>query len=164
MAHRGASADYAEHTLAAYQRALDVGADGVEADVRMTADGHLVCVHDRRIDRVSTGTGVVSASTLAQLQRHDFGSWWIDQDDDEVPGFDEERHTVLTLERLLELVADAARPIRLLIETKHPTRYGGYLERRVVQTLQRYGLARPPRDGTSAVVVMSFRVGRRAAR
>lgn len=157
FAHRGASDDLAEHTLGAYQRALDVGADGLECDVRLTADGHLVCVHDRRIDRTSTGSGIVSAMTLRQLQQHDFASWWGGDDGGtEAPEMDTERNTVLTLDRLLELVRDSERPVRLLIETKHPTRYGGYLERRVVQSLERFGMARPPRDGSSAVAVMSF--------
>ena len=75
VAHRGASADRPEHTLAAYQLALEEGADGVECDVRLTRDGHLVCVHDRRIDRTSTGTGLVSEMTLAQLRKLDYGSW-----------------------------------------------------------------------------------------
>ncbi len=152
FAHRGASAERAEHTLGAYERALEVGADGLECDVRLTADGHLVCVHDRRIDRTSSGTGVVSTKTLHQLQRHDFSSWH----DGEAPDWDPARGTVLTLGRLLELVLSYQRPIRLLVETKHPTRYGGYLERRVVQELERFGLARPPRDGTSPIVLMSF--------
>ncbi len=155
IAHRGASNELAEHTLGAYQRALDVGADGLECDVRLSADGHLVCVHDRRIDRTSSGSGRVSALTLAQLQQHDFGSWW-SSDADEAPEVDVERNSVLTLSRLLELIEASERPVRLLIETKHPTRYAGFLEKRVVATLERYGLARPPRDGSSAVAVMSF--------
>ena len=155
IAHRGASSDLAEHTLGAYQRALEVGADGVECDVRVTADGHLVCVHDRRIDRTSTGRGVVSNQTLAQLQQYDFGSWW-SEPGDEAPEYDLERNAVLTLDRLLELVIEWPRPVRLLVETKHPSRYGAYVERRVVQSLERFGLARPPRDGSSVVVLMSF--------
>jgi len=156
FAHRGASNELAEHTLGAYERALADGADGLECDVRLTADGHVVCVHDRRIDRTSTGSGIVSAMTLQQLQRHDFGSWWGDTEDAEAPELDLERNSVLTMERLLELIKDSGRPVRLLVETKHPTRFGGFLEKRVVQSLERYGLARPPRDGSSPVVVMSF--------
>ena len=57
VAHRGASGDRPEHTLAAYELALAQGADGLECDVRLTRDGHLVCVHDRTIDRTSTGPG-----------------------------------------------------------------------------------------------------------
>src|ERR1044072_5233837 len=75
VAHRGASAERPEHTLAAYELALQEGADGVECDVRLTRDGHLVCVHDRKVDRTSDGTGLVSEMTLAQLQEFDYGSW-----------------------------------------------------------------------------------------
>jgi glycerophosphoryl diester phosphodiesterase len=75
VAHRGASAERPEHTRAAYELALSEGADGVECDVRLTRDGHLVCVHDRRVDRTSNGTGLVSEMTLAQLRDLDFGSW-----------------------------------------------------------------------------------------
>lgn len=70
VAHRGASAARPEHTLAAYDLALKEGADGVECDVRLTRDGHLVCVHDRRLDRTSTGAGLVSTMTLAS-----YASW-----------------------------------------------------------------------------------------
>ena len=73
VAHRGASVDLAEHTLAAYRRALEVGADALECDVRLTADGHLVCVHDRRVDRTSNGSGLVSTLELAELADLDFG-------------------------------------------------------------------------------------------
>ena len=51
FAHRGSSHALPEHTLPAYLRAIQEGADGLECDVRLTQDGHLVCVHDRRIDR-----------------------------------------------------------------------------------------------------------------
>ena len=75
VAHRGSSADAPEHTLDAYLRALADGADALECDVRLTADGHLVCVHDRTIDRTSDGRGVVSVMTLDQLHDHDFGAY-----------------------------------------------------------------------------------------
>ena len=75
VAHRGSSADIPEHTFAAYVQAIADGADALECDVRLTADGHLVCVHDRRIDRTSDGSGVVSVMTLEDLHRRDFGRW-----------------------------------------------------------------------------------------
>ena len=53
VAHRGASHENAEHTLGAYIAALEAGADGLECDVRLTADGHLVCVHDRDLRRTA---------------------------------------------------------------------------------------------------------------
>ena len=69
VAHRGASADRPEHTRAAYALALQEGADGVECDVRLTRDGHLVCVHDRRVDRTSTGTGLVDRLKQARSRK-----------------------------------------------------------------------------------------------
>ncbi|MEZ5118164.1 MAG: glycerophosphodiester phosphodiesterase family protein [Candidatus Nanopelagicales bacterium] len=158
VAHRGASEELAEHTLAAYRRAVEQGADALECDVRMTRDGTLVCVHDRRIDRTSDGFGVVSAKTLEDLSRNDFGAWRDSWDDfEDPPEYDEERRSVLTLDRLLELVVDTPRPLGLLIETKHPTRYAGWVEQAVVEALERYGLARLPRgDLSSPVRVMSF--------
>jgi glycerophosphoryl diester phosphodiesterase len=154
VAHRGSSDTNPEHTLGAYIAALDEGADGLECDVRLTADGHLVCVHDRRIDRTTNGHGLVSTMDLAQLDELDFASWkypWADLDD-EAPEIDEHSRRVLTLERLLEAVADYDRPIDLAIETKHPTRYGGLVERRLVDLLGSFGLTGP----SSPVRVMSF--------
>jgi glycerophosphoryl diester phosphodiesterase len=148
VAHRGASLDVAEHTLAAYRRAVEVGADALECDVRLTADGILVCVHDRRIDRVSNGRGVVSALELAELAALDFASW---------RGTDDSLdRSVLTLDALLAYVHDCGRRVELAIETKHPTRYAGLVERRLVETLDRYGWAHPRLGQRLPVRVMSF--------
>ncbi|WP_186781292.1 glycerophosphodiester phosphodiesterase [Streptomyces sp. CBG9] len=174
IAHRGASADVPEHTLAAYRKAIEDGADGLECDVRLTADGHLVCVHDRRVNRTSNGRGAVSALELADLAGLDFGSW---KDTTRVgpvgpgagrdtavpvppvserPQWDAERTSVLTLERLLELVSDAGRRVELAIETKHPTRWAGQVEERLMALLHRFGLAAPASATASPVRVMSF--------
>ena len=137
VAHRGASDELAEHTLPAYRRAIDEGADALECDVRLTADGHLVCVHDRRVERTSDGHGPVSTLELAELEALDFESWkhpWRDLDD-EAPDRDPDGRRVLTLVTLLETVAAAERPVWLAIETKHPTRHAGLVERRLVETL-----------------------------
>jgi glycerophosphoryl diester phosphodiesterase len=177
VAHRGASSTVAEHTIGAYVSAIESGAEGLECDVRLTRDGHLVCVHDRTIDRTSDGTGVVSELDLRRLEALDFKSWHI-----ELPGTADELVTespylagvapdltedgrVLTLDRLLSLVVDSSRPIRLLIETKHPTRYGGLVEKELVDQLARFGWAgrsgppasvREPANMDSPVMVMSF--------
>ncbi|MDG4761268.1 glycerophosphodiester phosphodiesterase family protein [Micromonospora sp. WMMD710] len=156
FAHRGASYDLPEHTLAAYLRALDEGADGLECDVRLTRDGHLVCVHDRRLDRTSNGRGLVSARTLAELEALDFGSWHPGSAADGDLPPDESHTRLLTLARLLEAVLAAGRPVRLLVETKHPSRYGSAVERRLVDLLRRYGLADPAPDDPVQVTVMSF--------
>ena len=152
FAHRGSSEVLPEHTLAAYLRALDEGSDGLECDVRLTRDGHLVCVHDRRLDRTSNGRGRVSARTLAELDALDFGSWHAGDYDDE----DSDRTRLLTLGRLLDAVRAAGRPVRLLIETKHPSRYGPLVERKLVAQLRRYGLAEPVPGDLVSVTVMSF--------
>jgi glycerophosphoryl diester phosphodiesterase len=160
MAHRGASVVEAEHTLAAYRRALDDGADGLECDVRLTRDGVLVCVHDRTVNRTSSGRGVVSTLELADLNELDFGTWHDKEDDPdplltaawEAPDLD--RSSVLTLERLLETVADVDRPVRLAIETKHPTRYAGLVEETLVAILSSFGLVNG--HAKDRVQVMSF--------
>jgi len=152
VAHRGASADEAEHTLAAYRRAIDDGADALECDVRLTRDGVLVCVHDRRVDRTSSGRGVVSTLELADLTELDFGSWH--PSGQEAPDMD--RRQVLTLEKLLETVADCGRRVELAIETKHPTRYAGLVELSLVDLLARFGHMSPDADGQWQARVMSF--------
>jgi glycerophosphoryl diester phosphodiesterase len=157
VAHRGASSEAPEHTLAAYRRAIDDGADALECDVRLTRDGVLVCVHDRRVDRTSNGRGVVSTLELAQLRELDFGSWqrsWADVEDWEEP--DQDAASVLTLERLLTLVVNCDRPVKLAIETKHPTRYAGLVERRLIELLDRFGLAHPRLGGSLPLRIMSF--------
>ncbi|MFB0616445.1 glycerophosphodiester phosphodiesterase [Streptomyces sp. AGS-58] len=164
VAHRGASEDAPEHTLAAYRKAIEDGADALECDVRLTADGHLVCVHDRRVNRTSNGRGAVSALELADLAALDFGSWktreaWHGRDEEpdwEHRPEDREETSVLTLERLLELVADAGRRVELAIETKHPTRWAGQVEERLLTLLKRFGLDAPDPAAGSQVRVMSF--------
>ena len=146
FAHRGSSATLPEHTLEAYLRAIDEGADGLECDVRLTRDGHLVCIHDRRLDRTSDGRGrsarppwMSSPAGLRLLARQPDGA---------------NRAGVLTLDRLVTAALEAGRPLRLLIETKHPTRFRGAVEQRLVDLLRRYGLAGS--DGSVRITVMSF--------
>src|SRR3954465_177859 len=156
VAHRGASEDEAEHTLAAYLRALEDGADGLECDVRLTRDGVLVCVHDRRINRTSSGRGVVSALELSDLSDLDFGAWHPSAAlaPDEAPDWD--RTSVLTLDRLLEVVTERDRRVDIAIETKHPTRYAGLVELTLAELLTRRGFATPHADSPVQVRVMSF--------
>ncbi|MFC5719848.1 glycerophosphodiester phosphodiesterase [Streptomyces gamaensis] len=156
VAHRGASEDAPEHTLAAYRKAIEDGADALECDVRLTADGHLVCVHDRRVNRTSNGRGAVSALELADLATLDFGSWKGQATEAEEP--DRDATSVLTLERLLELVADAGRRVELAVETKHPTRWAGRVEERLIALLDRFAFtgSGPRAQEPSPVRVMSF--------
>ena len=168
VAHRGATSEAPEHTLAAYRHAAEVGADAVECDVRMTRDGVLVCVHDRRVRSTSNGRGVVSALQLAELEQFQFGprrpgrlSRWAD--DQIIAVTDEpdvENGLVLTLDRLLEYITASPGKVRLAIETKHPTRHARKVEEALVATLRRYGLLGNGRPvewaGKPAVRMMSF--------
>ncbi len=156
FAHRGASEQLAEHTLGAYIEALDAGTDGLECDVRLTADGHLVCFHDRDLRRTAGKRGVLSTMELSDLDTLEFASWknpWADLDDEQ-PDRDERLDRVLTLRTLLETVADCGRRVELAIETKHPTRFGGLVEKRLVEELRHFGWHR----GDSPARVMSFSV------
>ena len=158
IAHRGASAEEPEHTLAAYRRAFEHGADGVECDVRLTADHHLVCVHDRKVDRTSDGAGVVSALELARLEEFDWASWRsADRHEDaESPDSDPERGRLLTLRRLLDTLVDAGDEVVTLIETKHPTRHGNVVEDTLVQVLRSFDLDAGDVAGRPHVRMMSF--------
>lgn len=165
VAHRGSSIDRAEHTLAAYELALRQGADGLECDVRLTRDGYLVCVHDRTVNRTSNGLGVVSARPLAALSTLDYGGWHHEppRSADElmrepraVPSAARDQRGLLTLDGLLGLVRDLAPDSTLFVETKHPVRYGGLVEAKLVASLARHGLASPAHREDSRVVVMSF--------
>ncbi|HEY8882223.1 MAG TPA: glycerophosphodiester phosphodiesterase family protein [Dermatophilaceae bacterium] len=157
IAHRGSSRDLPEHTLKAYLRAIDEGADVLECDVRLTADSHLVCVHDRKVNRTSNGKGLVSTLELTTLEGLDFGSWKGANDGQaEMPVADRERDKLLTLHRLIKMVMSCGREVGLVIETKHPTRYAGQVERELANVLNEFGLNRAYQPGRPYVRLMSF--------
>ena len=114
-AHRGFSYKYKEATLAAYQGAIDVGADGLECDVRLTKDKVPVCFHDRTTKRIAGVNRRVATLTLAQLR---------------------EITDVLTLEELLDLARRTKREV--LVETKHPVMSGSRVEKIVAGLGKRY--------------------------
>ena len=67
-AHRGASGYAPENTLAAFEKAVELGADGVELDIQLTKDDEIVVIHDEKIDRTSDGEGWVKDYTLEELR------------------------------------------------------------------------------------------------
>ncbi len=69
VAHRGAPTERPENTLAAFEAAVDARAGAVEFDVRVTADGHAVVIHDAAVDRTTDGAGLVRELTLAEMLR-----------------------------------------------------------------------------------------------
>jgi len=75
IAHRGDSTRFPENTLPAFESAVALGADMVELDVTLSADGHPVVIHDATLDRTTNGSGPVGHHTLQDLQALDAGSW-----------------------------------------------------------------------------------------
>ncbi|MFC9770235.1 MULTISPECIES: glycerophosphodiester phosphodiesterase [unclassified Pseudarthrobacter] len=154
FAHRGSSAAFAEHTRAAYLQALADGADGVECDVHLTRDQHVVLLHDANLDRTSDGTGPVAERTLRELRQLDFSSW----KGARIPEtYGARSEQLLTLPELMDVLRGAGRPVKLAIELKHPSPYQLKLEDRVLEVLRSEGW--DPGSSTVdnvAVTFMSF--------
>lgn len=88
IAHRGAKAYEPENTLQAFQKALDLNSDGIELDVHLSNDGHIIVIHDETIDRTTNGKGLVNAFSLSELK-----SFLIDG-----------KHQIPTLKEVFDLV------------------------------------------------------------
>ena len=76
FAHRGDLVHAPENTLPAFQLALQKGADGVELDVKLTADGHVIVIHDSTVDRTTDGKGRVASLPLEAIRKLDAGKWF----------------------------------------------------------------------------------------
>ncbi|AHW65501.1 hypothetical protein CGLY_15325 [Corynebacterium glyciniphilum AJ 3170] len=134
IAHRGASGYRPELTLDAYELAVDQRADGIECDIRLTADGVPVVIHDATVDRTSDGVGAVAAMPLAQLRELNVGTAHRPQ-------------RIPTLREMLEFIRDVQtsdyRP-ELFVETKRLGSLGerdGRLEAAMNRELHAVGLA-----------------------
>lgn len=88
IAHRGARGYEPENTLQAFQKAIEMKADGIELDVHLSSDGHLIVIHDETIDRTTNGKGFVNNLSLQELK--DFRI--------------ENKHQIPTLSEVLDLV------------------------------------------------------------
>ncbi|MGC8875140.1 MAG: glycerophosphodiester phosphodiesterase [Chloroflexia bacterium] len=126
IAHRGASDKAPENTLVAFERALELGADALECDVHLSADGEVMVIHDETVDRTTDGHGTVSGMTLAELQQLDAGSW----KDRRFAG-----QRIPTLAEVTELVRGRA---QLFVELRGTS---PELPARVVQVLRKGGVA-----------------------
>lgn len=124
FAHRGARCVAPENTLPAFQAALDMGVDGIELDVHLSQDGHLVVIHDFTVDKTSNGQGPVANFTAQQLAQLDAGSHFS-------PDFG--GVGVPTLDQVLDLVADRC---IVNIEIKTLSMNGGDQVPRVVKSIQ----------------------------
>lgn len=79
IGHRGVASEAPENTLIGFTRAFEQQADGIEADFRLSRDGHVVCIHDADLDRVADDDTVVADATLAELKAIDVGEWYAPQ-------------------------------------------------------------------------------------
>lgn len=131
IAHRGASKDAPENTLAAFQLAIDQGADMIELDIRLSRDGQIVVFHDKTLQRTTDGEGKLDNLTLAELQSLDAGSW-----------FDPSRFAGEKIPSLREVLDLCAGQIMLNIEIKKDAvhRSENLIERRLVGLLEEYDM------------------------
>jgi len=106
LAHRGASAYRPENTLEAFSLAVEQKADGIELDVHLTKDGHVVVAHDARLERVSDGAGRIRDHTLSELKALRFHKLFPDQPPCRVP----------TIEEVYSLLKD--HPLTVNVELK----------------------------------------------
>ena len=128
VAHRGDKAYAPENTLSAFKQALEKGADAVEFDVKLTADGHVIVLHDQTVDRTTNGTGNVANITLSVLRDLDASV--------QFPGqFPGER--IPTLEEVLETVG---RQLSMNIELTNYSTPKDALVLKVAEIVKKHGM------------------------
>ena len=155
IAHRGASGHAPEHTLPAYDLAVEMGAHVLEPDLQMTRDGVLIAFHDATLDRTARGptelcTGPVRERTLAEIRECDVGSWFNERFPERAdPSFEGLR--VVTLEELFQRYGDR---VRWYPETKEPDDNPG-MEEALVELIHRHGL-RDSAVERGQVLIQSF--------
>src|ERR671921_1436688 len=151
IGHRGASAYAPEHTFAAYDLALEQGADYIEIDLQMTADGVLIAMHDKTLNRTADAPegvperycrGLVSKKTLEQIKMCDVGSWFS-------PEYAGEQ--VPTLEEIFERYGTS---VNYYIETKNPDAAPG-MEEELLRLMGEYKLIEPTAENWQ-VLIQSF--------
>ncbi|MDE0200168.1 MAG: glycerophosphodiester phosphodiesterase family protein [Caldilineaceae bacterium] len=128
FAHRGASTVAPENTLPAFEKALEMGADGIELDTQATADGQLVVLHDYHLERTTTGAGPLRTHTLAQLAGFDAGVRF----DSAFSGT-----PIPTLDQVFDLVGDSC---VVNVEIKNMDWDGGREPEPLARLIQRRGL------------------------
>jgi glycerophosphoryl diester phosphodiesterase len=136
IAHRGASGHTPENTLAAFQRAVELGATFIETDLQVTRDGRFVAIHDSTVERTTNGSGEVHDFTSDELSQVDAGLWF-DRD------FMGER--VPTLEMILEF--SKKNDVVFYLELKYPAVWG--MDHALVAALQKAA-------NTARTIVISF--------
>jgi glycerophosphoryl diester phosphodiesterase len=113
IAHRGASGRAPENTMAAFRRAVELGAGFIETDLQLTRDARFVTLHDKTLDRTTNGHGLVQKQSLAELRQLDAGMWF----DREFMG-----EKIPTLEEVLALAQE--RDVVFYLEIKYDAAWG----------------------------------------
>lgn len=153
IGHRGASGLAPEHTFASWDRALEDGADYLEQDLQLTADGVLIVMHDDSLNRTARGPGClgpVRERQWSEIRDCDVGSWFNEAFPDRArPEYAGQR--IPTLDAVLERYRDRA---RFYIETKNPEAAPG-MEEELLRLLRRHDLL-PRRAGDHRVIIQSF--------
>lgn len=137
LGHRGASAHAPENTLAAFRLACAQGADGIELDVKLSADGAMVVIHDQTVDRTTGGSGKVNSLKLEEIKRLDAGSFFS-------PAFKGE--PIPTLE---EVFAAVGQDLLINVELTNYASLGDALPELAADLIRRMGLE-------SKVIISSF--------
>ena len=127
--HRGYSGRYPENTLLAFEKALEVGVDGIEFDVHLTKDGEIVIMHDENIRRTCDGEGLIKDMTFEELRSYNAAASW----GDSMPA-----QKVPTLREYCELVKDAGIISNIELKTS-VFEYPG-IEKKVIDMVYEYGL------------------------
>jgi len=129
FAHRGFSGKYPENTMLAFEKAVEIGVDGIEMDVHLTKDNELVIIHDEDIRRTCNGEGLVKDMTLEELKKFDASATYTG-----VYGI----NPIPTLREYFELVKDTEIITNIELKTgifEYPT-----IEKRVIDMIYEYGL------------------------
>ena len=124
LGHRGAQKVAPENTMAAFERARSMGADGVELDVQLSSDGAMIVMHDSRVERTTNGQGAIKELTLEYLRGLDAGGWFS-------PEFSGERVPILD-----EVLDWAGNTMLLNIEMKSFSMAGDGLEAKVIEAVR----------------------------
>lgn len=130
MGHRGAPVIAPENTLAGFRKAIEMGSDGIELDVHLSRDGHIVVIHDERLERTTDGTGLVGEKSFAELAELDAAA--------KFPG-GAEVHRIPTLGQVMDEVGDSCQLINIEIKSG-VVLYPG-IEEKLVELVRRRGLA-----------------------
>lgn len=110
-------------------------ADYLELDLQMTKDGHLVAMHDDKVNRTTNGTGRVDHYTLAELKQLDAGSWF----NQKYPKYQNPQYVGQQVPTLDEIFSRYGTSVNYYIETKSPDVYPG-MEEQLLRQLHQYGL------------------------